>query len=66
MALMFSIWRFGRQSTWLRLAPIALCAGAALTVKYSGILVGPFVILARLSLARDRQNPAGFWAGMLC
>jgi hypothetical protein len=48
LGLMFAVWRFGRRGTWPRLAAIALLAGAAVSVKYSGVLAGPFVAVALL------------------
>jgi hypothetical protein len=48
LGLMFALWRFGRHGTWLRLAAVALLAGAAVSVKYSGVLAAPFVAVALL------------------
>lgn len=54
--MMFSMWRFGRQGTWLRFAALALCTGAAITVKYSGVLAVPLLLGALLIRAMLRQE----------
>jgi hypothetical protein len=45
---MLALWKFGRRGTWLNLAMIALLTGAAVSVKYSGVLCGVFVVLTLL------------------
>ncbi len=45
VALAFSLWKFGRRGTPLRFAALALAAGAAISVKYSGVLAAPVVVI---------------------
>lgn len=51
LALMFSVWRFGRRGTWWNLSAIALLTGAAVSVKYSGVLAAGFVVVALVARA---------------
>jgi 4-amino-4-deoxy-L-arabinose transferase-like glycosyltransferase len=37
----WSVWKLGRRATWLNALIAALACGAVLTVKFSGVLVGP-------------------------
>lgn len=46
--LMFAVWLSGRRATWIRLSAVALLCGAAVSIKYSGVLAGPFVAIALL------------------
>src|SRR5204863_9948393 len=46
LGLMAALWMLGRRATILRLMAVALACGAALNVKFSGLLFGPMVLLA--------------------
>jgi hypothetical protein len=48
LGLMYSTWLLGRRGSWPRLAAVALLCGAALGIKYSGVLAGPVVAIALL------------------
>jgi len=45
-AFSFVIWRIGIRARWYWLAAMMLLCGAALTVKFSGVLVGPIAGVA--------------------
>ena len=45
LAVCYTTWLVGRRASPLRLAALALLCGAALGVKYSGVLAGPVVAL---------------------
>ena len=46
LAFMAAVWCVGRRTTFLNCSALALTMGAALTVKFSGILTIPILILA--------------------
>ncbi len=62
LGLMFAVWRFGRRGTWLNLSAVALLTGAAVSVKYSGVLAGPIVAIALVVRAMLPQPWR--WLGM--
>ena len=45
LGLMLAVWLLGRRGSLLRLASVALLCGAALGIKYSGVLAGPIVAI---------------------
>jgi hypothetical protein len=45
LGLTYSTWLLGRRASWPRLASVALLCGAALGIKYSGVLGGPIVLI---------------------
>jgi hypothetical protein len=46
LSLMFALWMVGLRGTLPRVAAVALLCGAALGIKYSGVLAGPLVVIA--------------------
>ena len=48
LALVIAIWQYGRRGTAAWLLLIGLACGAAVNVKYSGLLMGPLTLLALL------------------
>jgi len=44
--LMAALWMLGRRATLLRIIAVALACGAALNVKFSGLLFGPIVVIS--------------------
>ena len=46
LGLMLAVWLLGRRASVLRLVSVALLCGAALGIKYSGVLAGPIVAIA--------------------
>jgi hypothetical protein len=46
--LFLAVWRAGRRMTWLNLLGIGVGCGAALSVKFSGMLLGPVVAVLLL------------------
>jgi 4-amino-4-deoxy-L-arabinose transferase-like glycosyltransferase len=43
-AAAYAAWLLGRRGTWVRLAALALLVGAAVCVKFSGVLLGPILL----------------------
>jgi hypothetical protein len=43
LGVLFTVWQLGRRITWLRVVALVLLCGAAPTVKFSGLIVGPVV-----------------------
>jgi hypothetical protein len=56
-ALMFCVWALGRRTTWVNLLAAALLAGACVSVKFSGVIVGPILAIALLC----RAGLSGAW-----
>ena len=54
--LFLAVWRAGRRMTWMNFAAIAIGCGAAVNVKFSGLLLGP-VVAALLLLRAFRPTP---------
>jgi hypothetical protein len=46
LAFMAAVWRVGQRATSLNCSALALAMGAALTVKFSGVLTVPLLLLA--------------------
>ena len=44
-AAAYAAWLLGRSGTWVRLAALALLVGAAVCVKFSGVLLGPILLV---------------------
>ncbi|MBC8108249.1 MAG: hypothetical protein H7Z14_16805 [Anaerolineae bacterium] len=45
VALAYSLWQFGRHGSLWRLAMVAVVCGAAVNVKFSGVLFGPITLV---------------------
>src|SRR5688572_14363817 len=45
LGLSYALWLMGRRASALRLSAVALLCGAALGIKYSGVLAGPIVAI---------------------
>ena len=55
LSLAFSVWRLGQRVTFRTLLGVALLCGAAINIKFSGVIVGP--LLAILLLIRAVMKP---------
>ena len=59
--LFFAVWRAGRKLTILNAAAVALCCAAAVSTKFSGLLLGPIVALLLLLRAMIKHPWPTFW-----
>lgn len=48
LALIFSLWRVGQETTWRRIAAVGFFCGLGIIVKFSGLLFGPMILLVLL------------------
>jgi 4-amino-4-deoxy-L-arabinose transferase-like glycosyltransferase len=61
VSLIVATWRAGRRLTIANLLAVALLCAAAVTVKFSGLLLGPIVVALFLLRALDRSPWETFW-----
>ncbi len=64
LALIHALWRLGQRATWPRLGIVAILCAVGINTKFSGLLLGPLILIVLLARALMKE-PWEFWGRSL-